>query len=161
MLPITAGPTPVCMQPLSDYLISHIGFMSAFFRQSALHIEPLAADRPALVKTTDGRNRLDAILFEGRSEPTRARIAEDARLIQIVESYDGAALANLHGYKTSSGMPQSQVLSDVLLQLHLFNHQTHHRGQAHACLSILTAASRRRLTCWCFSAGALRRTSKS
>src|SRR6266487_6350109 len=22
--------------------------------------------------------------------------------------------------------------------LHLFNHQTHHRGQAHACLSILT-----------------------
>jgi uncharacterized damage-inducible protein DinB len=26
--------------------------------------------------------------------------------------------------------------SDILL--HLFNHQTHHRGQAHACLSILT-----------------------
>jgi len=22
--------------------------------------------------------------------------------------------------------------------LHLFNHQTHHRGQAHACLSLLT-----------------------
>jgi DinB family len=22
--------------------------------------------------------------------------------------------------------------------LHLFNHQTHHRGQAHACLSIVT-----------------------
>jgi DinB family len=33
-------------------------------------------------------------------------------------------------------MPQSQVLADILL--HLFNHQTHHRGQAHACLSILT-----------------------
>jgi hypothetical protein len=33
-------------------------------------------------------------------------------------------------------MPQSQVLADMLL--HLFNHQTHHRGQAHACLSILT-----------------------
>jgi uncharacterized damage-inducible protein DinB len=33
-------------------------------------------------------------------------------------------------------MPQSQVLADILL--HLFNHQTHHRGHAHACLSILT-----------------------
>jgi hypothetical protein len=33
-------------------------------------------------------------------------------------------------------MPQSQVLAEILL--HLFNHQTHHRGQAHACLSILT-----------------------
>ena len=33
-------------------------------------------------------------------------------------------------------MPNSQVLADILL--HLFNHQTHHRGQAHACLSILT-----------------------
>jgi uncharacterized damage-inducible protein DinB len=38
-------------------------------------------------------------------------------------------------YRTTSGMPQSQVLSDILL--HLFNHQTHHRGQAHACVSIL------------------------
>ena len=29
-----------------------------------------------------------------------------------------------------------QAVEDKLL--HLFNHQTHHRGQAHACLSILT-----------------------
>jgi uncharacterized damage-inducible protein DinB len=45
-------------------------------------------------------------------------------------------IANLHTYRTTSGMPQSQVLSEILL--HLLNHQTHHRGQAHACLSILT-----------------------
>ena len=47
-----------------------------------------------------------------------------------------SALTNLHSYKTSSGMPHSQVFADILL--HLFNHQTHHREQAHACLSILT-----------------------
>ena len=70
------------------------------------------------------------------AELTRARIAEDNRLIAVIDKYDEAALANLHSYKTTSGMPQSQVLSDILL--HLFNHQTHHRGQAHACLSILT-----------------------
>jgi uncharacterized damage-inducible protein DinB len=81
-------------------------------------------------------NQLNAILHEHRAELTRARMAEDDRLIAVVEKYDKAALATLHSYKATSGMPQSQVLSDILL--HLFNHQTHHRGQAHACLSILT-----------------------
>jgi uncharacterized damage-inducible protein DinB len=81
-------------------------------------------------------NQLNVILYEDRAELTRARMAEDDRLIAVVEKYDEAALATLHSYKTTSGMPQSQVLSDILL--HLFNHQTHHRGQAHACLSILT-----------------------
>src|SRR6476660_3150317 len=55
-----------------------------------------------------------------------------------LEKYDEAALRGLHSYKTTSGMPQSQVLGDILM--HLFNHQTHHRGQAHACLSILTGS---------------------
>ena len=32
--------------------------------------------------------------------------------------------------------PMHAVLGDILL--HLFNHQTHHRGHAHACCSILT-----------------------
>jgi len=59
----------------------------------------------------DYPNRLDAILYEDRSELTRARIAEDDRLIAAVDKYDDAALANLHSYKTTSGMPQSQVLS--------------------------------------------------
>ena len=81
-------------------------------------------------------NRLDTILYEDRAELTSARIDEDNRLMAVVDQYDEATLASLHGYKTTSGMPQSQVLADTLL--HLFNHQTHHRGQAYACLSILT-----------------------
>jgi uncharacterized damage-inducible protein DinB len=84
----------------------------------------------------DHPNELNAILYEDRSELTLARIAEDKRLIAVVENYDEAALASLHSYRTTSGMPQSQVFSDILL--HLFNHQAHHHGQAHACLSILT-----------------------
>jgi hypothetical protein len=35
--------------------------------------------------------------------------------------YDEAALASPQSYRTTSGMPQSQVLADILL--HLFNHQ--------------------------------------
>ena len=86
----------------------------------------------------DHPNGLDAILYEDRMELARARIAEDDRLIKVVELFDEAALRTLHSYKTTSGMPHSQVLGDILM--HLFNHQTHHRGQAHACLSILTGS---------------------
>ena len=131
------------MPPRLIYRIRHIGFTSAFSSViSNLHgtlNHLLLTDRLWLKRLTgegDHPNRLDAILYEDRSELTRARITEDERLIAVVDKYDDAALANLHSYKTTSGMPQSQVPSDILL--HLFNHQTHHRGQAHACLSILT-----------------------
>src|SRR3954469_1016205 len=71
-----------------------------------------------------------------RSELARARLAEDSRLVVAVGGYDDATLARPHAYQTTSGKPQQQPLADILL--HLFNHQTHHRGQAHACLSITT-----------------------
>jgi uncharacterized damage-inducible protein DinB len=99
----------------------------------------LLTDRLWLKRLTgegDHPNRLDAILYEDRTELARARTVEDERLIRVIESYDEPALKALHSYKTMSGMPQSQILGEILL--HLFNHQTHHRGQAHACLSILT-----------------------
>ena len=99
----------------------------------------LLTDRLWLKRLTsegDHPNDLDAILYEDRIELTKARIAEDNRLVEVTGKYDETALSSLHSYRTTSGMPQSQVLADILL--HLFNHQTHHRGQAHACLSILT-----------------------
>ncbi len=115
----------------------HIGVFFGSLHGTLNHL--LLTDRLWLRRLTgegEHSNRLDAILYEDRAELTRARIAEDNRLIAVVDNYDDAALANLHSYKTTSGMAQSQVLSDILL--YLFNHQTHHRGQAHACLSILT-----------------------
>ncbi len=48
---------------------------------------------------------------------------------------DEAALQRSVAYATTSGTPQTSVLGDILL--HLFNHQTHHRGHGHACCSIL------------------------
>jgi len=67
-----------------------------------------------------------------------ARAAEDDRIVSLVSGYDEGALAGARAYKTTSGKPQEQPLADILL--HFFNHQTHHRGQAHSCLSILTGA---------------------
>ena len=99
----------------------------------------LLTDRLWLKRLTgqgDHPDRLNAILYDDRADLTQARATEDERLISVIDKYDDTALASLHSYKTTSGMPHSQVLADILL--HLFNHQTHHRGQAHACLSILT-----------------------
>ena len=100
----------------------------------------LPAHRSGLAEAPDRRRRapepLDAILFEDRDDLARARMAEDARLKGVVGGYGEADLAAPVSYQTMSGAPQQQVLGDILL--HLFNHQTHHRGHAHACCSIVT-----------------------
>ena len=62
----------------------------------------LLTDRLWLKRLTgegDHPGELNAILYEDRAELTRARIAEDDRLIAVVERYDEAALASLHSYK--------------------------------------------------------------
>jgi uncharacterized damage-inducible protein DinB len=99
----------------------------------------LLADRVWLRRLTgEGEHpaRLDAILFEDRHDLTRARVAEDARIKRVVSGYGEADLAATLSYQTMSGAPQRQVLGEILL--HFFNHQTHHRGHAHACCSIVT-----------------------
>jgi uncharacterized damage-inducible protein DinB len=115
----------------------HIGVFFSSLHGTLNHL--LLTDRLWLKRLTgegEHPNQLNAIICENRTNLTRARIAEDNRLIAVVDRYDDAALATLHSYKTTSGMPHSQALSNILM--HLFNHQTHHRGQAHSCLSILT-----------------------
>ena len=99
----------------------------------------LLTDRVWLKRLTgegEHPNRLDAILFEEREDLLRARLAEDARVKRVIGGYSQADLGEAVSYQTMSGQPQRQMLQDILL--HLFNHQTHHRGQAHACCSIVT-----------------------
>jgi len=99
----------------------------------------LLADRIWLKRLTgegEHPDQLNAILFEHRNDLVRARMAEDARLIKVISGYTDARLAEAVSYRTTSGKSYQQPLADILL--HLFNHQTHHRGQAHACCSILT-----------------------
>lgn len=99
----------------------------------------LLTDRLWLTRLTgEGQQpkRLDLILHDDVVDLAVARAHEDLRIIDVVGAYDDAVLAKPQGYLTTSGTPQEQVLSEILL--HLFNHQTHHRGQAHSCLSIVT-----------------------
>ena len=80
--------------------------------------------------------RVDVILHEDLGALARARIAQDARLLATLAGWDEAGLARVVAYRTSAGVAHEQPVADILA--HLFNHQTHHRGQAHAALSILT-----------------------
>ena len=89
----------------------------------------LVTDRLWLKRLTgsgDHPDRLDTILFDDRQQLLRARIAEDARLERVVDDSSDADLTRPVAYQTTSGKPYSQPLQDILL--HLFNHQTHHRG---------------------------------
>jgi uncharacterized damage-inducible protein DinB len=64
-----------------------------------------------------------------------AREAEDARIIELVDGLGEAALAEDLIYRTVS-TPQTEMRTPRhLCLLHMLNHQTHHRGQAHDQLS--------------------------
>lgn len=80
-------------------------------------------------------NRLDAILFDALAELAEARRAEDERLSSFIEGLTDGQLEATVEYKTFKNAPQQQKLRELLA--HLFNHQTHHRGQAHGILTAL------------------------
>ena len=82
--------------------------------------------------------KLDAILFEDRAALRAAAAAEDERIIRFVDALAEEDLAADLEYATTSGARQRQPRWQALV--HLFNHQTHHRGQAHAILTRLGVA---------------------
>jgi uncharacterized damage-inducible protein DinB len=81
-------------------------------------------------------DRLNAIIYEDRYLLAIARADEDERILRYISSLDDASIVGLQKYATTSGKPFEQKRCDILA--HLFNHQTHHRGQAYAILSICT-----------------------
>jgi len=60
------------------------------------------------------------------------RRAEDERIVAYCEGLDQPRLDGDLVYRTTRGLEMRQPLWQVLA--HFFNHQTHHRGQAHALL---------------------------
>jgi uncharacterized damage-inducible protein DinB len=81
--------------------------------------------------------RLDAILHDTLASLHDARRGEDKRIIAYIDGLDEAALAGTIRYRpiTASGEFEQQLGAALA---HWFNHQTHHRGQAHALLTSLT-----------------------
>lgn len=112
----------------------------AFFRSMKGTLNHLlVADRIWFKRFTgegDAPRHLDGILFD-EFEPLRAaREAEDARIIRWISGLSDADIADTFTYTpVTNPQPVTQRLAPALS--HIFNHQTHHRGQAHMILTSL------------------------
>lgn len=100
----------------------------------------LVADRVWMKRFTgtgEHPTRLDAILHRNLGELRAAREAEDQRIIAYAAGLTAERLDETFTYRkmTTPDIVTSKLWPDLL---HVFNHQTHHRGQAHTGLSILT-----------------------
>lgn len=75
---------------------------------------------------------LDTTLYEDFTELQGARVEEDGRLEAFITGVDESFLDSNLTYTNSRGVPFTDPVSLILA--HLFNHQTHHRGQLHVML---------------------------
>ncbi len=81
---------------------------------------------------------LDHQPFSALSELRAARETQDARIIAVADGLDETAAAADAVYRRVS-QPQAEMRTPrYLCLLHMFNHETHHRGQAHDQLSQTT-----------------------
>lgn len=88
-----------------------------------------------LTGTGEHPERLDAILFDELPALEQARAQEDKRILGYVANLREEDFDQEVGYATTKGVAQRSQRGEILA--HLFNHQTHHRGQAHAILTVL------------------------
>jgi uncharacterized damage-inducible protein DinB len=97
----------------------------------------LVADRIWLKRFTgegDAPKRLDAIVCDDLEKLSVERAREDKRIVDWLSHIDAKALSGRFTYTAVTDMRTiSQRLAPALG--HFFNHQTHHRGQAHALLT--------------------------
>jgi uncharacterized damage-inducible protein DinB len=103
----------------------------------------LVADRIWMKRFTgegDAPAQLDAVLYPAHAGLAVAREAEDQRIADWVAGLDEQALGGRFTYITATDIRTiSQRLAPALA--HFFNHQTHHRGQAHMILTVLGRSS--------------------
>ena len=79
---------------------------------------------------------LDAILYESFAELREARRSQDVLITRYIDGLDDERLSATFRYRpVTNPQPVEQPLAPALD--HFFNHQTHHRGQAHALLTAI------------------------
>jgi uncharacterized damage-inducible protein DinB len=123
-----ALPDELYRKPIDIYFKSFHGTLN--------HI--LTADRIWMYRLEgkgDHPGKLNAIIHDDVASLRTARLAEDQRIVSFVDNLDDADFEKLWEFKTLNGTPQRKYVREILA--HMFNHQTHHRGQAHAALTML------------------------
>jgi uncharacterized damage-inducible protein DinB len=124
----------------ADYRADHGAFFGSV-HGTLNHL--LVGDRIWLVRLTgEGTSptRLDEILHDDFAELRAAREQEDARIVSFVAALEPSDLDRTIRYRTIS-RPADIEQEMKLALLHVFNHQTHHRGQAHCLLTRITNAA--------------------
>jgi uncharacterized damage-inducible protein DinB len=99
----------------------------------------VATDRIWMKRFTglgEAPNALDAIVDRDFAGLRAARVKEDARIMEWVDALSEEEFQGRFTYVTMTDVRTvSQRIAPALA--HLFNHQTHHRGQAHAIFTSL------------------------
>lgn len=101
----------------------------------------LVADRIWLERLTgsgEAPAALGTILYDVFTELREAREAEDERLSAYISGLDADAFDQTLAYTDTRG--EDKALPVKVILTHLFNHQTHHRGQATQMLRQLGVA---------------------
>lgn len=126
----------VAKLPDADYRADHGAFFGSVHR-TLNHI--LVTDRIWMNRfTKEGPTyaALDAVPCADLSTLRGEREAEDRRIVGYVDTLSEDQLAATFTYTpVTNPKPLTQPLSPALA--HLFNHQTHHRGQVHGLLTAL------------------------
>lgn len=122
--------------PESEYMRPRESFFGSI-HATLNHI--LVADRLWLGRFTghpaSGIHALDQILYGELAGLRVAREAEDAQIVNFVDALDLPTLNSTLRYETMQ-QPRTRQSWPLRITLgHFFNHQTHHRGQAHGLVS--------------------------
>jgi len=118
----------------ADYRADHGAFFGSV-HGTLNHL--LAGDRIWMRRLTGNGPvpmRLDEIIHDDFAELRAAREAEDGRIVGYVASLTDADLAGTVRYTTISS-PADIEQERLPVIVNFFNHQTHHRGQAHCLLT--------------------------
>ncbi|MGB0670368.1 MAG: DinB family protein, partial [Rhodospirillales bacterium] len=91
----------------------------------------LTGDKESLARYT----RLDEVLHDDLAGYRAAREVEDRRIIAFVDGLGADEIAATYSFVTLSAGAMEAEGHHVLSQI--FNHGTHHRGQAHGAISAL------------------------
>jgi uncharacterized damage-inducible protein DinB len=76
---------------------------------------------------------LATILYDQFAELRSVRSREDAAMEEFFSAADEGFLSRTLSYTNSKGVHYTDSMLNTVL--HMFNHQTHHRGQVHVMLS--------------------------
>jgi uncharacterized damage-inducible protein DinB len=126
-----AVPEDALAQDRGAYFKSLLGTLNHLLVADGIWLSRLQGNSPRGL-------RLDEIHHAALEPLAAARCALDGRLIGYVFALQEPQFAAPLTYETLSGAPQTQAVHHVLA--HVFNHQTHHRGQAHDLLCQIAGA---------------------